>query len=103
MWEGERLEGATDFAPEVFVWDWLLCCSSELCQRTPWTKENGAGLILWQPASREMGKVGKGGVLQQLAHGDPWLPARLHLLPPSVTAGDLACHTCTCGGHLLSK
>lgn len=33
-----------------------------------------------------MGKAGRDGVLQRHAHGDPLLPARLHLLPTSVTS-----------------
>lgn len=55
-----------------------------------------------QWAERLEGRMEPGG-LQRHAHGDPRLPARLHLLMFSLPsqavspAGDLGCHTCVFG------
>ena len=44
-------------------------CSALLgCAKgTPWKKENGTGLLLWQTANREMGRQEGAGILQRHA------------------------------------
>lgn len=55
MW-GRR---TIDFATEVFILDWLAALLVWAVPRGHHKKENGPGLVLWQPTSRWKGRKGQ--------------------------------------------
>lgn len=87
----------------------LLCCSG-LCQGDPMEEGKWSRSRSVVASKQRDGKAGRG---RSPLKARPWWfmsPSRLHLLvptsppTPSVTSlRDLACHTCTCGGHLILK